>query len=89
MFLLQAEDQHRLIRRFAEILVPGGRLLFTSPDKPALWKDAMTRLELISLGAEQYRKQLEAVGMVVAQEYEDEGENHYFDAFKAPAHLER
>jgi SAM-dependent methyltransferase len=89
MFLLQAEDQHRLIRRFAEILVPGGRLLFTSPAKPAVWKDAMTGLESISLGAEQYRKLLEAVGMVVSEEYEDEGENHYFDAFKAPAHLER
>ena len=31
MFLLKAEEQHRLIRRFADILVPGGRLLFTSP----------------------------------------------------------
>jgi SAM-dependent methyltransferase len=30
MFLLKAEEQHRLIRRFADILVPGGRLLFTS-----------------------------------------------------------
>jgi SAM-dependent methyltransferase len=28
MFLLQAADQHRLIQRFAEILGPGGRLLF-------------------------------------------------------------
>ena len=42
MFLLQAEDQHRLIQRFAEILVPGGRLLFTSPAKPAAWNDVMT-----------------------------------------------
>jgi chemotaxis methyl-accepting protein methylase len=35
MFLLQAEDQHRLIQRFAEILMPGGRLLFTSTAKLA------------------------------------------------------
>ena len=82
MFLLQAEEQHRLIQRFAEILVPGGRLLFTSTAKPAVWKDAMTGLESLSVGAEQYRKLLGAVGISVAEEYEDEGENHYFDAFQ-------
>jgi SAM-dependent methyltransferase len=42
IFLLQAEDQHRLIQRVAEILVPGGRLLFTSTAKPNVWNDAMT-----------------------------------------------
>jgi SAM-dependent methyltransferase len=82
MFLLKAEDQHRLIQRFADILVPGGRLLFTSTAKPAIWNDAMTGLESISLGAEQYRNLLGAVGISVAEEYEDEGENYYFDAFK-------
>lgn len=82
MFLLKAEDQHRLIQRFAEILVPGGRLLFTASAKPAIWSDVMTGLESLSLGAEQYRKLLGAVGISVAEEYEDEGENHYFDAFK-------
>jgi SAM-dependent methyltransferase len=82
MFLLQAEEQHRLIHRFAEILVPGGRLLFTSPAKPAVWNDEMTGLGSVSLGAEQYRKLLGAVGISVGEEYEDEGENHYFDAFR-------
>jgi SAM-dependent methyltransferase len=82
MFLLQAEDQHRLIQRFAEILVPDGRLLFTSPAKPVVWNDAMTGLESISLGTEQYRSLLGAAGISVAEEYEDVGENHYFDAFK-------
>jgi SAM-dependent methyltransferase len=82
MFLLKAEDQHRLIHRFAEILGPRGRLLFTSTAKPATWNDGMTGLESLSLGAEQYRKLLKAAGISVVQEYEDEGENHYFDAFK-------
>ena len=82
IFLLQAKDQHRLIQRFAELLVPGGRLLFTATAKPAVGNDAMTGLESLSLGAEQYRKLLGAVGISVAEEYEDEGENHYFDAFK-------
>jgi SAM-dependent methyltransferase len=82
IFLLTAEEQHRLIQRFAEILVPGGRLLFTSTAKPAVWNDAMTGLESVSLGAERYRKLLGAAGISVADEYEDVGENHYFDAFK-------
>jgi SAM-dependent methyltransferase len=82
MFLLQPEDQHRLIQRFAEILVPDGRLLFTSPAKPVVWNDAMTGFESVSLGAEKYRKLLGAVGISVAKEYEDVGENHYYDAFE-------
>ena len=82
MFLLEAEEQHRLIQRFAEILAPGGRLLFTSTAKPAVWNDAMTGLESISLGAEEYRKLLGAAGISVVEEYEDVGENHYFDALK-------
>jgi SAM-dependent methyltransferase len=82
MFLLRAEEQHRLIQKFAEILVPGGRLLFTSTAKPAVWNDAMTGMESISLGAEEYRKLLGAAGISVAEEYEDVGESHYFDAFK-------
>jgi hypothetical protein len=32
--------------------------------------------------AEEYRKQLSAVGLTISSEYEDEGQNHYFDAFK-------
>jgi hypothetical protein len=42
----------------------------------------MTGLQSVSLGAEQYRKLLASVGITVAEEYEDEGQNHYFDAFK-------
>lgn len=83
MFLLNAEDQRRLIQRFGEILAPGGHLLFTSPGKPVAWNDVMTDLESVSLGAEQYRKLLGDFGITVAEEYEDEGENHYYDAFKA------
>ncbi len=82
IFLLKVEDQYRLIRRFAELLVTSGRLLFTASAKPAVWNDAMTGLESVSLGAELYRKLLEAEGLSVAEEYEDIGENHYFDAYK-------
>lgn len=83
MFLLCPEDQRRLIKRIADIVVPGGRLLFTSRAEPLVWNDAMTGLESHSLGAEEYRKQLSAVGLSIFSEYEDEGQNHYFDAFKS------
>jgi SAM-dependent methyltransferase len=84
IFLLGAEEQRRLIARVADILVPGGRLLFTScvGAEPLTWNDVMTGLESRSLGAAEYRRQLAAVGLSVIGEYEDEGQNHYFDTLK-------
>ncbi|GCE29825.1 putative methyltransferase [Dictyobacter alpinus] len=83
MFLLSPKDQRHLIRRISDILVPGGHLLFTSPSEPLIWNDVMTGLESRSLGAEEYRKLLSTVGLSVTSEYEDEGQNHYFDVLKA------
>jgi SAM-dependent methyltransferase len=82
IFLLRADEQRRLIQRFADALVPGGHLLFTAPAEPGIWTDVMTGLQSTSLGAEEYRSQLAAVGLSVAAEYEDEGRNHYFSALK-------
>ena len=42
----------------------------------------MTGLESRSLGAVEYRKLLSAVGLAVISEYEDVGQNHYFDVLK-------
>jgi len=78
MFLLPSEAQRRLIQRIAEILVPGGRLLFTAPPEPMMWNDAMTGLESRSLGSEEYRRLLSAVDLPVIREFEDET-NYYFD----------
>ncbi|HZF28249.1 MAG TPA: class I SAM-dependent methyltransferase [Gammaproteobacteria bacterium] len=80
MFLLQPDEQRRLIRAIADVLAPAGRLLFTSPSQPVAWNDVMTGLESRSLGAAEYRSLLSAVGLLVVSEYEDEGQNHYFDA---------
>jgi SAM-dependent methyltransferase len=82
LFLLSPEDQRRLIQRIADILVPGGRLLFTSPAEQLVWNDAMTGLESRSLGSEEYQRQPSAVGLSITSEYEDEGQNYYFDAVK-------
>ncbi len=83
IFVLPAEEQRRLIHRVAGILVPGGRLLFTSCAEPLVWNDAMTGLESRSLGAVEYRRLLRAVGLSVTREYEDAGGNHYFDTLKS------
>jgi SAM-dependent methyltransferase len=85
IFLLPPREQRRLLQRIAAILVPGGRLLFTSCAgvDPQVWRDVMTGLESRSLGAEEYRRELSAVGLSVNSEYEDEGQNHYFDAVKS------
>ena len=82
IFLLPAEEQRRLIHSIGHILVPGGHLLFTSPPEPAVWNDIMTGLESRSLGGVEYRRELAAVGLKLMSEYEDEGQNHYFDAIK-------
>jgi SAM-dependent methyltransferase len=87
IFLLSPDHQRRLIQRIADILVPGGRLLFTSCAEPVVWSDAMTGLESRSLGAEEYRRQLSAVGLSVTGEYEDEGQNHYYDVRKDEGRL--
>jgi SAM-dependent methyltransferase len=85
MFLLLPEAQRRLIKRIGDVLVPGGRFLFTASagTEPRVWIDVMTGLESRSLGGNEYRTLLSAAGLAVTSEYEDEGQNHYFDAVKA------
>lgn len=84
IFLLQPQEQRHLIQSVSDILLPGGRLLFTSSrgTEPLVWNDGMTGLESRSLGSAEYRKLLSEVGLYVTREYEDVGENHYFDVVK-------
>ena len=82
MFLLNPGEQEQLIERFGEILKPRGRLLFTSPARAGTWRDTMTGFESVSLGAERYRELLAGAGLSILDEYEDSGENYYFDALR-------
>lgn len=82
MFVLSPEDQRQLIQKIGDLLVPGGRFLFTSPAEMGSGTDILTGREFHSLGAEEYRRRLSAAGLAVAREYQDEGGNHYFDASK-------
>jgi cyclopropane fatty-acyl-phospholipid synthase-like methyltransferase len=81
-FLLDAEDQRRLMAKVAAVLSSGGRLLFTAPSQSCSWTDAMTERISISLGYEVYRNALEAEGMLLVGTHRDEGENHYYFALK-------
>lgn len=82
VFLLDAEVQRRLIKKVAEVLQSGGRLLFTAPYESGSWPDVMTGRSQFSLGCEEYRKALEAEGMLLVGTHRDEGENHYYLAQK-------
>lgn len=82
MFLLQPDEQRALIARIGDALPPGGRLLFTAEARPVAWNDVMTGLESRSLGADEYRRLLAAEGISVTSEYEDRGQNYYFDAYR-------
>ena len=82
VFLLRPDEQRRLIARIADVLVPGGRLLFTSPAAPVVWNDIMTGRESRSLGAPEYRALLAAAGIDVTREYEGEGSNYHYEGAK-------
>jgi 2-polyprenyl-3-methyl-5-hydroxy-6-metoxy-1,4-benzoquinol methylase len=81
-FLLDAEDQRRLIAKVAAVLPSGGRFLFTAPSQSCSWTDVMTDRTSISLGHDEYRNTLEAEGLSLVGTLRDEGENHYYLALK-------
>ena len=82
LFLLSEETQRALVPKMAAALNPGGRLLFTAPLSKVEWRDAMTEQLSRSLGAEEYRALISGSGLSVVDEFEDEGENHYFNAIR-------
>jgi 2-polyprenyl-3-methyl-5-hydroxy-6-metoxy-1,4-benzoquinol methylase len=78
MFLLAADAQAKLIHRVSAALEPGGKFLFTSPYQVCEWSDNLTRRNSVSLGSDAYRQIVEAAGMILEDEAEDEGQNHYY-----------
>ena len=80
IFLLPTDAQVSLLQRMGRALAPGGRLLFTAPAVPSQWTDTLTGCSSQSLGAQAYRDILDAVGLDIIGECDDEGQNHYYDA---------
>ncbi|MCP9236035.1 class I SAM-dependent methyltransferase [Lewinella sp. JB7] len=83
VFLLSEESQEALIRKAADHLLSGGRLLFTAPASEVEWEDTLTGRRSASLGAKRYRTLLADAGFSLLAEYTDAGDNHYYDAVKA------
>ncbi|ADB38218.1 class I SAM-dependent methyltransferase [Spirosoma linguale] len=82
LFILPMEVQQLVLQKAAAALPTGGKLLFTAPAQAAKWTDMMTGQESISLGAEQYKLLLAASALILVEEFDDEGENHYYHAVK-------
>jgi SAM-dependent methyltransferase len=82
IFLLPADVQEIVIQKAASALRTGGKFLFTATGKRNEWKDAMTDQHSISLGPVKYKELMSASGLSLIEEFEDEGENHYFNAVK-------
>ncbi|MEX2553419.1 MAG: SAM-dependent methyltransferase, partial [Actinomycetota bacterium] len=78
LFLLPSEAQSVLIHKVSDRLVAGGRFLFTAPRQACEWQDVLTDRTSVSMGREGYRAALQEAGLVLVDEREDEGENHYF-----------
>jgi len=78
LFLLEPADQALVIDKVGSALNPGGRFLFTAPEEPLEWLDAMTGRPSQSLGAHAYERLLRDAGMTWVAEAHDEGDNHYY-----------
>ena len=85
IFLLAPEAQRLVIGKAAAAVKDGGRLLFTAPAQVCSWNDVLTGRESVSLGRDEYVRLIEAAGLTVVGEFEDEGNNYYYSAIRISA----
>lgn len=77
MFLLTEDAQAKVVHKVAVALEPGGRFLFTAPQQECEWPDSLTGQTSRSLGSDAYRRLVGSAGLMVEDEADDEGQNHY------------
>jgi 2-polyprenyl-3-methyl-5-hydroxy-6-metoxy-1,4-benzoquinol methylase len=82
IFLLAETDQRSVLRRAAAALRPGGRLVFTAPNEALTWKDSITVMPSLSLGAAVYEGLLRDLGLHLSPGVIDEGGNCYYEGVK-------
>jgi cyclopropane fatty-acyl-phospholipid synthase-like methyltransferase len=82
LFLVPVHVQETIIQKVSRVLNPGGKFLFTSPSIKTEWVDILTGQSSTSPGAATYQAWLSASGLTLLGEFEDEGNNHYYDAVK-------
>ena len=79
IFLLTQETQIGILNNIAIALNKGGRLLFSSPYQICDWDDLSTGRKSMSLGRKMYINTLQENGLILVDEYTDEGESHHYD----------
>lgn len=82
IFLLPEDVQRKVIKRFADALVPGGSLLFSAPREVGTWDDTLTGRPSMSLGYDAYRDALANANLRLNETYTDENGSHYYEAVK-------
>lgn len=82
LFVLPEADQAGLIARASELLVPGGRFLFTAPLELGTWADMNTGLECRSLGQKRYEELRTQFDFRIVATHVDEGANNYYESEK-------
>ena len=82
IFLLCEDDQVRLIHRVSQLLMPGGRFLFTAPVEIGIWTDTNTGHKCRSLGRARYESILREAQLPILDTYVDEGRNNYYDVVR-------
>jgi 2-polyprenyl-3-methyl-5-hydroxy-6-metoxy-1,4-benzoquinol methylase len=82
IFLLAEADQRLVLPRAADALRPNGRLIFTAPTEALTWKDSITEMPSLSLGATVYEALLGDLGLDVSPGVIDEGGNRYYEGIK-------
>jgi 2-polyprenyl-3-methyl-5-hydroxy-6-metoxy-1,4-benzoquinol methylase len=80
IFLLSEQSQRQVLTRLSAAVRPAGALLFTAPAQAVSWPDSLTGQQSLSLGREAYIALLESCGFELADEFDDEGGNHYYCA---------
>jgi len=82
IFLLEANDQRKMLCRVSEILNPQASFLFSAPLESGTWTDINTGLFCTSLGLDGYRSALELAGFSITRCHVDSGKNNYFEVEK-------
>jgi len=82
IFLLPEDEQVSVIKRISDIVLPGGRFLFTAPIEIGSWEDITTGIKSQSLGQQRYTEILHDAGFRIIGTYKDEGKSNYYDTEK-------
>ncbi|WOI52151.1 class I SAM-dependent methyltransferase [Parvularcula sp. LCG005] len=78
IFLLPPATQRAVLLRSAQVLRPGGQLLFSAPVQACEWTDVLTGQVSQSLGRDAYQAILRKAGLDLRGIREDEGGSSYY-----------